>query len=223
MFNTTDNKSIIRIAIRKDLEEVYVIWGKKSRTTSFILVLVFFTVLSLLGCNSNSDESSPVKNASTTPTTSITTSTSPVLVKSSNGRISISAPDGWRSDDSLWTGPEISLSGWDYYVVVLEKHKSNYADGFTANDFLTSARSDFDHLLYNINWKPSSNITIGGLSGVTVQMNAKNQGNRAAVVYLISVVADNNNFYEIIGWTSADRGDIDLQYLQNVMNGLKVR
>ena len=198
------------------------IWEKKSRTTSFILVLVFLIVLSLLGCNSNSDESSPVKNSSTTPASSIATSTSPVLVKSSNGRLSMPAPDGWRSDDSLWAGAEISLSGWDYYVVVLEKHKSNYADGFTTDDFLTSAHSDFDNLLYNINWKPSSNISIGGLSGVTVQMNAKNQGNRAAVVYLISVVADNNNFYEIIGWTSADRVDIDLKNLQNVMNSLKV-
>jgi hypothetical protein len=199
------------------------IWERKARTTGFILFLLFLIILSLLGCSSKSAESPSIKNSSTAPASSIPNSSSPVLVKSSNGRLSMPAPEGWRSDDSLWAGAVIGLSGWDYYVVVLEKPKSNYADGITANDFLTSAHSDFDNLLYNINWKPSSNITIGGLSGVTVQMNAKNQGNRAAVVYLISVVADNNNFYEIIGWTSADRGDIDLQYLLNVMNGLKVR
>ena len=73
-----------------------------------------------------------------------------------------------------------------------------------------------------MNWKPSSNITIGSLSGVTVQMNAKNQGNRAAMVYLISVVEDTKNFYEIIGWSNSDRGDFDLKYLQGVMDTLQV-
>ena len=53
-------------------------------------------------------------------------------------------------------------------------------------------------------------------------MNGKNIGNRVAEVYLISVVADANNFYEIIGWASTDKMDLDLKNLQDVMNSLQV-
>jgi hypothetical protein len=191
------------------------------RITILLVLVIIFSLFT--GCFGHGSTTTTVKVTTKTTAMGTTAKTSGNTVKSSNGSLSISAPDGWRSDNELWAGSDIGLSGWDYYVVVLKKLKSNYATGFTVNDFLTAAHSDFDKLLYNMNWKPSTNVTINNLSGVTVQMNAKNLGNRAAVVYLISVVADTNNFYEIIGWSGSDRGDLDLEKLQDVMNSLQVK
>jgi hypothetical protein len=196
--------------------------AKRAIKPAFTVMLIILIMLAIFCSSCNERQTSTEKNPSPTSTASLP-NTASNTVKSSDGSLSILAPDGWRSDNELWAGSDIGLSGWDYYVVVLKKPKADFASGLTANDFLTAAHSDFEGFLYNINWKQSSDITIGGLHGVTVQMNAKNQGNRAALSYLVTVVADNNNFYEIIGWTSSDRGDIDLTYLQNVMNSLQTK
>jgi hypothetical protein len=200
---------------------------KYDKKPVFAVMLVFVIMLFLSSCSNNEGQLSSTKNSSPESSTLVSTSsseTSGVIVKSSNGSLSISAPDGWKADNELWAGSDISLSGWGYAVVVLQKPKSDYAAGFTPDDFLTAVHSDsyFSQLLYNMNWKPSSNITIDNLSGVTVQMDAKNQGNRAAMTYLISVVEDTKNFYEIIGWSSSDRGDLDLKYLKDVMDTFQV-
>ncbi len=195
---------------------------KRVIQTTFVVMLLLFIMLTLSGCSNNGGQSSTVKNPSPASVSSSPSETSSITVKSSDGSMSISAPEGWSSDNKLWDGCDIGLSGIDYYVVVLKKSKSNYAADLSANDFLTAAHSDFEKILYNISWKQGSDITIGNLSGVTVQMNAKNIGNRVAEVYLISVVADANNFYEIIGWASTDKMDLDLKNLQDVMNSLQV-
>jgi hypothetical protein len=87
--------------------------------------------------------------------------------------------------------------------------------------FLCCEHSVF-YWLHNMTWKPSSSITIGGLSGATVQMNGQNLGNSAWMVYLISVVGDNNNYYEIIGWANTVMQGVDLKELQNILNTFKV-
>jgi hypothetical protein len=202
----------------------------------FILaaVLLGSVMLPLSGCSGDAGKSSSVNNPSSAPVSSVAKSSSvaplspsasqpsTVTLKNSNGSLSISAPSGWKSDQ-LWPDSEISISTMGYYIVVLKKTKSDYAAGSTANDLLTSVPKDpyLNKAVNNMNLKASSNITINGLSGVTAQMSAHwlNGGFRA---YLISVVEDNNNFYEIIGWTSSDSASMDLDYLQNVMNNFKV-
>jgi hypothetical protein len=189
-------------------------------TTCFLIALTLMQA----SCGKSKTTSTKSSNLSTSSPfkSSTTSSSSGVVVKSSDGSLSLVAPTLWDSDNSLWPGAVIGLSGMGYYVVVLKKPKSSYAAGLTANDFLIGEHSVFEGLLYNIIWKPSSNITIGGLSGVTVNLTGKNNGNRDFMVYLISVVADNNNFYEIIGWADADMNGTDLQDLQNVTNSIKV-
>jgi hypothetical protein len=186
------------------------------------VILVFLLVLSLLCSGCHGGQVTTAKNISPTPKSSSTSLATDNTVKSSDGSMMITAPADWKADNELWAGSDISLSGWDYHVVVLKKPKTNDTAGESAADFLIAANSDFTEMLYNINWKPSSSITIGGLNGIIAQMNAKSLANRAALTYLVSVVVDNDNFYEIIGWTSSDRVDLDLTYLKSAMAGFHV-
>jgi hypothetical protein len=207
---------------------------KKIIPIIFATMMVVLIILPLSGCSCDSVKSSSVKNPSSAPASpavksssaapisSVTGMAPDVIVKSSSGSLSISAPSGWKSDQ-LWPGSEISISSMGYYIVVLKKTKSDYPAGYTANDLLTSVPRDpyLNKAVNNMNLKPSKNITINGLSGVTAQMNA-HWLNGGFLAYLISVVEDSNNFYEIIGWTSSDSGSMDLNYLQIVMNNFKV-
>jgi hypothetical protein len=201
---------------------------KKGYLITLAAVLLVLIILPLSGCSCDTGKSSSVNKppsatvSSVAKSSSVASQPSTVTLKNSSGNLSISAPSGWKSDQ-LWPDSEISISTMGYYIVVLKKMKSNYAAGYTASDLLTSVPKDpyLNKAVNNMNLKPSSNITINGLSGVTAQMSAHwlNGGFRA---YLISVVEDNNNFYEIIGWTSSDSASMDLDYLQNVMNNFKV-
>jgi hypothetical protein len=189
----------------------------------FAVSLFVLITLPLSGCSGNGGQSSTVKNSSITPSSSPASQPSMVTVNNSSGSLSISAPAGWKAETDLWPESDISLSGRSNYIAVLKKPKSNYAAGYTVNDLLTAFPKDpyLKELVHSMNLKPSKNITLNGLSGVTAQMTAMINGG-GSEVYLISVVADNNNFYEIIGWTSADSLDMDLNYLQTVMNNFKL-
>jgi hypothetical protein len=197
---------------------------KKGLLIILAAVLLVLFILPLSGCNnpSSAPVSSVTKSSSFAPLSPSASQPSTVILKNSTGSLSISAPSGWKSDQ-LWPDSEISISSIGYYIVVLKKTKSDYAAGYTANDLLTSVPQDpyLNKAVNNMNLKPASNITINGLSGVTAQMNA-HWLNGGFLAYLISVVEDNNNFYEIIGWTSSDSGSMDLNYLQSVMNNFKV-
>jgi hypothetical protein len=207
---------------------------KKGLLIILVAVLLVLIILPLSGCSGDVGKSSSVNSSSSAPVSSVAKSSSvaplspsanqpsTVTLKNSSGSLSISAPSGWKSDQ-LWPDSEISISSTGYYIVVLKKTKSDYAAGYTANDLLTSVPKDpyLNKAVNNMNLKPSSNITINGLSGVTARMNA-HWLNGGFLAYLISVVEDNNNFYEIIGWTSSDSGSMDLNYLQSVMNNFKV-
>jgi hypothetical protein len=192
-------------------------------------VLIALTLMQA-SCGKSRTTSTKSSNLSTTsPSKSSTTSNpSGVLAKSSDGSVSLFVPNYFDPDNSLWHGANVAgskmlIAGSTslYDIVVLEKPKSSYAAGLTADDFLTGEHSVF-YWVHNMTWKQSSNITIGGLSGVTVQLNGQNIGNSEWDVYLISVVADNNNFYEIIGWANTNMNGVNLQDLQNIMNTFKV-
>ena len=200
--------------------------GKLYLLAACVLIL---SSLVLVSCGKSGTTSTKSSNLSTSSPfkSSTTSSSSGVLAKSSDGSVSLVIPN-FDSDNSLWpgaisAGSKVLIAGSTmlYDIVVLEKPKSSYATGLTADDFLTGEHSVFNWLR-NMTWKPSSNITIGGLSGVTVQLNGQNLGNYEWDVYLISVVADNNNFYEIIGWANTVMQGVDLHDLQNIMNTFKV-
>ena len=201
--------------------------GKLYLLAACVLIL---SSLVLVSCGKSGTTSTKSSNLSTTsPSKSSTTSNpSGVLAKSSDGSVSLVIPNYFDSDNSLWpgaisAGSKVLIAGSTmlYDIVVLEKPKSSYATGLTADDFLTGEHSVFNWLR-NMTWKQSSNITIGGLSGVTVQLNGQNLGNYEWDVYLISVGADNNYFYEIIGWANTVMQGVDLHDLQNIMNTFKV-
>jgi len=200
--------------------------GKLYLLAACVLIL---SSLVLVSCGKSGTTSTKSSNLSTSSPfkSSTTSSSSGVLAKSSDGSVSLVIPN-FDSDNSLWpgaisAGSKVLIAGSTmlYDIVVLEKPKSSYATGLTADDFLTGEHSVFNWLR-NMTWKPSSNITIGGLSGVTVQLNGQNLGNYEWDVYLISVVADNNYFYEIIGWANTVMQGVDLHDLQNIMNTFKV-
>jgi len=201
---------------------------KKGFLIILAAALLVLIILPLSGCSCDAGKSSSVNKppsatvSSVAKSSSVASQPSTVTLKNSSGNLSISAPSGWKSDQ-LWPDSEISISSTGYYIVVLKKTKSDYAAGYTADDLLKSVPKDpyLNKAVNNMNLKPSSKITINGLSGVTAQMSA-HWLNGGFLAYLISVVEDNNNFYEIIGWTSSDSGSMDLNILQSVMNNFKV-
>jgi hypothetical protein len=139
--------------------------------------------------------------------------------------MSISVPTGWNTNNtSLWATAQIGVSnGTNYpYLVVIKKPKTNYAVGYTINDYMTGQHSVFALLLTDPVWGQNSSATIGGLSGLTAQLSGTGKASNDDLRYLISVLEDNNNFYEIVGWTTASTADTDMQIITNITNSFKL-
>jgi hypothetical protein len=180
---------------------------KKIRSIFIVVALLFSAMLILSGCSST-----------------LSTSSGNVLVKSADGSISLSVPAGWNTKD---TNPYPSAvigvsSNTDYqHVIVTKRPKSNLPANSTLNIYMADVKKVYSVADTNLVWGQISNVTIGGCHALTVELNATN-GSKD-LVYWISAIEGQDNYYCVSGWTTTNLADKDKPVIENVINSFKAK
>lgn len=196
---------------------------RKTVPIIFAAMLFFAIILILSGCSSGKSSTvSPSPTSVTSPTAS--PSSGNVLVTSNDGSISLSVPSGWNTNDtSLWPGAAIGVSNDanSQYVVVVEHPNSTLPTNYTLNQFLTYEKAAFDLIATNTVWGQTSNISIGGIKGITVELKGTGKKSHTNFVYWISLLQGKNGFYNVTGWTVDNMAGTNKPIIQNVINSFK--
>lgn len=209
--------------------------NNKIYSTLIVAMLLLAIILTLTACNAkktnmnttNNNTTSEISNTSEISSTSeistTASSTTGTLIKSSDGKMSLTLQAGWEKNMTLWPTAQIGASKSNLpNVIVIRKPKTNFAAGYSTDNFLTGYQPVFSALLNSPVWGQRSSITINGLSGITTKLTGKSKARNEFLVYWISVVSDKSNFYEIVGWTLESSEGSDSALVQGIMNSFMV-
>jgi len=211
---------------------------KNKRNT--IPVILMFVLLSLgmvffSGCSKSPNTTPATATVTSTVTktssTTISSNTSPlsatsqpsgyVLVKSTDGNVSISVPSGWNTNDTqLYPGSVIGVANDtnNEYLIITEKPKTSLKAGDTINDYLNIAKVAFGAAVTNPVWGQPSNITIGGCKGLTVRLIGTRKSNNTETVYFVNVLESKNYFYNVCGYTLTSLENANTATIEKIIN-----
>ncbi|WLQ13362.1 NINE protein [Hahella aquimaris] len=146
------------------------------------------------------------------------------VLRSADGRLSLSVPGRWKKMDDL--NEEASLGAGnlfdDAYALILEESRADFEDGYTLTDYSELIVSLMQESLVNHRtlgeWRP---LVVNGLPARQVALTGSVDG--VKVTYLITTVMGEENFYQVLGWTLASRYDNKSEQLQAVAASFKER
>ena len=197
------------------------------------LMLFSIVILQLTGCGSKSAKTtaaatttsqSALGNQTTTTKTTTTTATANAAVSNSDRTVSISAPSGWNLNDlGLYPNAVIGVANDanSEYLIVTKKAKTDVSANSTINDYMNMVKSVFGLVVTNGVWGQSSNVTIGGCSGLSVQLTGIRKSNGVSTIYYINVVASKDYYYNICGYTDASLASANQAQLQTIIKSFK--
>ena len=203
---------------------------KKLIATGMALMLFSIIILQLAGCGSKktTTASTTTKTTTTAATTAIKTTTTQaaanVAVSGADETVSISAPSGWNLNDlGLYPNAVIGVANDanSEYLIVTKKAKTDVSANSTINDYMNMVKSVFGLVVTNGVWGQSSNVTIGGCSGLAVQLTGIRKSNGISTIYYINVVASKDYYYNICGYTDASLASANQAQLQTIIKSFK--
>jgi uncharacterized protein YceK len=203
---------------------------KKLIATGMALMLFSIIILQLAGCGSKktTTASTTTKTTTTAATTAIKTTTTQaaanVAVSGADETVSISAPSGWNLNDlGLYPNAVIGVANDanSEYLIVTKKAKTDVSANSTITDYMNMVKSVFGLVVTNGVWGQSSNITIGGCSGLSVQLTGIRKSNGISTIYYINVVASKDYYYNICGYTDASLASANQAQLQTIIKSFK--
>jgi uncharacterized protein YceK len=205
---------------------------KKLIATAMALMLFSIVILQLTGCGSKSVKttaaSTTTKTTTTAATTAIKTTTTQaaanVAVSGADETVSVSAPSGWNLNDlGLYPNAVIGVANDanSEYLIVTKKAKTDVSANSTINDYMNLVKSVFGLVVTNGVWGQSSNVTIGGCSGLAVQLTGIRKSNGISTIYYINVVASKDYYYNICGYTDASLASANQAQLQTIIKSFK--
>jgi hypothetical protein len=208
-------------------------YEKKLIPVIFALTLFPVIMLQLAGCGGKSAKTTAVatttsqaalgSQTSTAAKTTTTTVTN-VPVSNSDRTVSISAPSGWNLNDlGLYPNAVIGVANDanSEYLIVTKKAKMDVSANSTINDYMNLVKSVFGLVVTNPVWGQSSNVTIGGCSGLAVQLTGTRNSNGVSTVYYINVVASKDYYYNICGYTDASLAAANQAQLETIIKSFK--
>jgi hypothetical protein len=212
--------------------------NRKIIAVAMALMLFSIIILQLVGCGGKSAKTTaaavttsqgPLENQTSTVTTTTaeaktTTATANAAVSNSDGTVSISAPSGWNLNDlGLYPNAVIGVANDanSEYLIVTKKAKTDVGANSTVNDYLNMVKSVFGLVVTNGVWGQTSNITIGGCSGISVQLTGTRNSNGVSTVYYINVVASKDYYYNICGYTDASLAAANQAQLETIIKSFK--
>ena len=220
-------------------------YEKKLMPLIFALTLFSVIMLQLAGCGGSSAKtttaattnsqaalgsqtSAVAKTTTTTAATAIKTTTTTaaanVPVSNSDGSVSISAPSGWNLNDlGLYPNAVIGVANDanSEYLIVTKKTKTDVSANSTINDYMNLVKSVFGLVVTNPVWGQSSNVTLGGCSGLAIQLTGKRNSNGVSTVYYINVVASKDYYYNICGYTDSSLASANQSQLETIIKSFK--
>ncbi len=215
----------------------FVRYNRKIIAAILVLTLFSVTMLQLAGCGGSSAKTTtaatttsqgPLGNQTTTTaaktTTTTTTATVNVPVSNSDKTVSVSAPSGWNLNDlGLYPNAVIGVANDanSEYLIVTKKAKTDVGANSTINDYLNLVKSVFGLVVTNGVWGQSSNVTIGGCSGLSVQLTGTRNSNGVSTIYYINVVASKDYYYNICGYTDASLAAANQAQLEAIIKSFK--
>jgi hypothetical protein len=204
---------------------------KKIRAIIFAGMLLFSITLVFSGCSSSSQTTAATSPApaATTPSATVQSplasqSTGTVAVSSADKSVTISVPSGWNTNDlGLYPGAIIGVAdnANNEWVIITKKPKSEFGANSTISTYMNTVKDVFSSILTNPVWGPTSNVTIGGCSGVTAQLTGTRRSNNSSTVYYVNALASKNYYYNVCGYTLATAADANKAKLQNIINSFK--
>ena len=199
----------------------------------FTVTLLSSIMISLAGC-SKSPTSTTSTTIITTSTTSKTSATSPlsttsqssgsVLVTSADGKVSITVPSGWNTNDTqLYPGSVIGVADDtdNVYLIITEKPKTSLKASDTINDYLNIIKIAFGAAVTNPVWGQPSNVTIGGCKGLTVRLTGIRKSNNTDTVYFVNALESKNYFYNVCGYTLTSSENANKATIEKIINSFK--
>jgi hypothetical protein len=199
--------------------------GKKIVPIVLVGVIGLTVIFTISGCGSKPTTAITASTStSQITTTSKTTSTtaSHSNITGSDGSESVSVPNGWNTNDStLYPGAVIGASdGADgLYVIVTKKPLSSYA---TIDDYLNKAvKEAFSLVVNNPVWGSTSNVKIGGDSGLTLQLTGTKKSDSSDFTYYINVLSGKEFYYTVCGYTPSAKASVNKTILQTIINSFK--
>ncbi|MFY9813174.1 MAG: hypothetical protein WBQ62_04555 [Dehalococcoidales bacterium] len=214
---------------------------QKIIAVAMALIVFSAIMLQLAGCGGSSAKTTAAATttqaalgnqttttAKTTTTTAAKTTTTAatanVNVPNSDGTVSVSAPSGWNLNDlGLYPNAVIGVANDanSEYLIVTKKAKTDVGANSTVTDYLNLVKSVFGLVVTNGVWGQTSNVTIGGCSGISVQLTGTRNSNGVSTVYYINVVASKDYYYNICGYTDASLAAANQAQLEAIIKSFK--
>jgi len=214
---------------------------QKIIAVAMALIVFSAIMLQLAGCGGSSAKTTAAATttqaalgnqttttAKTTTTTAAKTTTTAatanVNVPNSDGTVSVSAPSGWNLNDlGLYPNAVIGVANDanSEYLIVTKKAKTDVGANSTVTDYLNLVKGVFGLVVTNGVWGQTSNVTIGGCSGISVQLTGTRNSNGVSTVYYINVVASKDYYYNICGYTDASLAAANQAQLEAIIKSFK--
>ena len=211
----------------------------KRKIISAVLALTSLSVmvLQLASCGGSSSKTtsattttnqSALGNQSSTTTIIATATTvatpANVTVTSADGIVSISVPSGWNlSDTALYSGSVIGVANDanSEYVIITEPAKTDYGANSTVSDYMNVIQSVFGAVLTNPVWGQSSNVTIGGCTGISAQLTGTRISDGSNMVYYVNALASKSYYYNVCGYTTSTMASSNQAQLETIIKSFK--
>jgi len=207
----------------------------KKKIIAVVLALMLFSaiMLQLAGCSCSSNAATTTSSSalssigsqsSTTSKTTTTQAAANVPVKSADGTISISAPSGWNLNDlGLYPGAVVGIANDanSEYLIITKKPKTEVGTNSSIDDYMALVQKVFGLVVTGPVWSQSSKVTIGGCSGLAVQLTGIRKSNGISTVYYINAVASKDYYYNICGYTDSSMSAANQAQLETIIKSFK--
>lgn len=192
----------------------------------FTGILLSSIMLPLSGCGSSKSSTTTQKSQATTskPTTATSLPTGYVLVKSTDGNVSIAAPSGWNTNDTgLYPGSVIGVAdnATNQFLIIMEKPKTSLKAGATINDYVDLVKTAFGMVVTKPVWGQPSSVTIGGCKGLTMRLTGTRRSNNTDTVYFINTIESKNYFYSVCGYTLTASETANKASIEKIINSFR--
>lgn len=118
--------------------------------------------------------------------------------------ISIDVPKNWSEDLSLSDEATLQASrpASEDYLVILREKKTDLPAGVTLNKYLELITTNMKSGLVNPQHTEAKSVTINGVNALQCELSG--EINKIKVTYLLTAIASNDHFTQILLWTRTD-------------------
>jgi hypothetical protein len=181
-----------------------------------VVAVIGLIIVIAIAVNSSSNKNS---NSSNTSNSNRSSSTD-VVLRSSDGKVQVSAPPSWKTTTNLNDKAELQVSdsAKEMYLIVLTDRRADYSD-MTLEKHATGTLDTLTNAMTSSNRVGPKRLTIDG--NTAVQYEVRGEIKNLNVIYIHTTVETAKHFQQIVTWTLqstyADREDV----LKGIINSFK--